>query len=216
MTHCAGPGSSHLVQGMDWSNRIGFSCIAYAPWLTSCALALAAPVVRVASAAASAMLTASTAGTTASGSTCSRSGCSQTGALLSGVASGVGKAALWLAGASLPRPDRAALMQQPRVFLEILPAALFDSFCQGSRGVFADMRLTTLPWDFDLSSIRAPTLVFQGDADVNVTVNMAKWLQQQIPAADLHVLPGEAHFSLEAKHSAGMLSQLLHKADRTL
>jgi pimeloyl-ACP methyl ester carboxylesterase len=107
-------------------------------------------------------------------------------------------------------------MQQPRKFLRILPAALADVFCQGSRGVFADMRLTTLPWEIDLRSIRAPTVVFQGDADVNVTVNMAKWLQQQIPGADLRLLHDEAHFSLVANHSAAMLSELLHKVHRTL
>jgi pimeloyl-ACP methyl ester carboxylesterase len=198
---------------MDCFNRIGFSCIAYAPLLTSLGLALAAPFVRVTAAAASAAVDATD--RTAAGSVYSSGGGSQGGVQLAGIASVVGKAALWLAGATLPRPDRAALMQQPRKFLRILPAALADSFCQGSRGVFADMRSTTLPWDLNLSSIKAPTVVFQGDADVNVTVNMAQWLQQQIPGAELRLLPDEAHFSLVANHSADMLSELLSKVHRT-
>lgn len=124
----------------------------------------------------------------------------------------LGKAALYVAAATLPGPDRAALLHKPGVFVEVLPSVLADAFRQGHRGVFADMRLTTLPWGFRLASIRAPAVICQGDADVNVTVNMAKWFGEQIPGPEVRIFPGDAHFSLVANHADEVLRMLLQKA----
>jgi hypothetical protein len=54
--------------------------------------------------------------------------------------------------------------------------------------------------------------VFQGDADVDVTVHMARWLGQHIPGAAVRLLHDEAHFSLVANHAADILEVLLQKA----
>jgi pimeloyl-ACP methyl ester carboxylesterase len=124
----------------------------------------------------------------------------------------LGKAALYVAAATLPGPDRAALLQKPGVFLGVLPSVVADACRQGHRGLFADMRLTAMPWDFNLASIRAPNVICQGDADVNVTVNMAKWFGGQISGAEVRVFPGEAHLSLLANHAAEVLRMVLQKA----
>ncbi|WIA12248.1 hypothetical protein OEZ85_012313 [Tetradesmus obliquus] len=78
----------------------------------------------------------------------------------------------------------------------------------GSRGLFHEMRLTTQPWAIDLSQITAPALVFQGDADVNVTVPQAKWLAGQLKNVKLQLFPGETHFSLVARHAHGILGMI--------
>jgi hypothetical protein len=54
--------------------------------------------------------------------------------------------------------------------------------------------------------------VCQGDADETVTVNMAKWLGEQIPTSEVRVFPGEAHLSLVANHADKVLRVLLRKA----
>jgi pimeloyl-ACP methyl ester carboxylesterase len=124
----------------------------------------------------------------------------------------LGKAVLYAVAATLPSLDRAALLQQLGVFLQVLPSVLADAFRQGHQGLFADMRLTTLPWDIDLGSIRAPAVVCQGDADVNVTMSMAQWLGEQIPTSEVRVFPGDGHLSLVANHADEVLQILLKTA----
>jgi pimeloyl-ACP methyl ester carboxylesterase len=132
--------------------------------------------------------------------------------LLKWATKAVGEAALLVLGATLPKQDRTAMLQHPRVFAALIPTLLSDAFKQGGRGFFADMRLTTLPWDFSLGRIAVPTVVFQGDADVTVTVKMADWLGRHIPGAEVKLYRNEAHFSLIVNHTAEMLKMVLQKA----
>jgi pimeloyl-ACP methyl ester carboxylesterase len=73
------------------------------------------------------------------------------------------------------------------------------------------MRLTTQPWQIDLTHISAPALVFQGDADVNVTVAQARWLAGQTKGAQLQLFPGETHFSLVGRHAHDILGMIKAK-----
>lgn len=240
MTHCSGPSSAELLQGMDWSNRLGYNLIAYAPQLTALSLAAAAPLFSTAPLVVKALrgLSGWEGTATASAAHASRDSSSGSGTAMGSSAADVdadgrtaqtpllqrqqqqqqglfaqGFAAAERAGlhafsAFLPAADRQVLLQKPSMVFTILPQALADSVAQGSRGLFQDMRLTTLPWGYNLKQIKARTLVFQGDADVNVTVAQAKHLLGQIPDAELHVVPGASHFSLVVCHGHQMLSRV--------
>jgi pimeloyl-ACP methyl ester carboxylesterase len=191
---------------MHWLDRIGYNMIAYAPQLVAVGLALAAPFMAAAGAFARVLSNMhggrnwSSSSSSGSGSLLSTSGAPGARSLapegavqeeqqqqqqkflgmLVGVASCT---TLQLLGASMHPPDRKMLQQKPAAFTRLLPSMLADSVAQGSRGLFHDMWLTTQPWRIDLKQIAAPTLVFQGEADVNVTVEQAKWLAAQIRGA---------------------------------
>lgn len=192
------------MQGMDWFDRMGHSCIVHAPRLTALIMALAAPIVYAAAEALKLVVAAysnNTPNTTSSSSLLWP---------IKWAATRLGKAALFLAGTTLPKPDREALLHKPNVFLGLIPSLLSDAFKQGSKGFFHDIRLTTLPWGLDLSRISTPTVVFQGNADVNVTVNMARWLGRHIPGANVRLFRDEAHFSLVVNHATDILQAMLH------
>jgi pimeloyl-ACP methyl ester carboxylesterase len=192
MTHCSGPGSGHLMHGMSAVDRLGFACIAHAPCAAALALALAAPA--MAWLPTLARLLAAPA---------------HVGGVVGCAAGAGGRAALWLLLSTLPASDRRALLSQPGEVLQVLPQMLADSMRHGSRGLMQDMRRTTLPWgEFDLHSIRAPTVVHQGDADVNVPLNMGRHLAAHIPDAQLRVVPGAAHFSLVLEHAPTIVADI--------
>jgi pimeloyl-ACP methyl ester carboxylesterase len=128
--------------------------------------------------------------------------------LTSMVVGAASRTALQLFGAFMHPADRQTLHQQPAALTQLLPSMLADSVAQGSRGLFHDMRLFTQPWDIDLQQISAPTLVFQGEADVNVTVAQAQWLAGQVQGAQLHLFPGQTHFSLVGMHAQQILGMV--------
>ena len=47
----------------------------------------------------------------------------------------------------------------------------------------------------ELPSIRCPTLIIVGDEDVATTPDKARFMQQRIPGAVLHIIPGAGHSS---------------------
>jgi pimeloyl-ACP methyl ester carboxylesterase len=50
------------------------------------------------------------------------------------------------------------------------------------------------PWGVDFSCITAPVLLWHGSADVFSPVSHTRWLHEQIPASELHLQSGAAHF----------------------
>jgi pimeloyl-ACP methyl ester carboxylesterase len=71
-----------------------------------------------------------------------------------------------------------------------------EAFRRGSWGVAQDLRLLTRPWGFELASITAPTSIHHGDADLTVPVQHARRYAAAIPGAQLHIHPGDGHFSI--------------------
>ena len=68
--------------------------------------------------------------------------------------------------------------------------ALRDS----AAGWIDDALAFTSPWDFDVSMIRVPVLLWHGERDVFSPVAHARWLAERIPGATLTITPGKAHF----------------------
>lgn len=99
-----------------------------------------------------------------------------------------------LTATSLPSIDNHAL-SQPDTRESFLTNYL-EAFRRGSWGVAQDLRVLTRPWGFDLGSIKVPTLIRHGDADVTVPLRHAQLYAEAIPGAHLHIHRGDGHFSI--------------------
>lgn len=64
-------------------------------------------------------------------------------------------------------------------------------------------------WGFDLADIGVPVAIWQGDQDRIIPVAHAEWLANNIPGAELELLPGEGHVSLLARRFGDMLDGLV-------
>ncbi len=64
------------------------------------------------------------------------------------------------------------------------------------RGVVADARLLTRPWDLDLAGLAPRTFVMHGTADPAVPAAHARWYAAHLPEPQVELLPGERHLSL--------------------
>jgi pimeloyl-ACP methyl ester carboxylesterase len=101
---------------------------------------------------------------------------------------------LRLAASAQPKADIQAL--RAPAMRESFLASYVEAFRRGSWGVGQDLRLLTRPWGIELGSIRVPTHVHHGDADMTVPVQHARRYADAIPGAQLQVYPGEGHFSI--------------------
>lgn len=82
-----------------------------------------------------------------------------------------------------------------------------EAFIQGKRGAAHDLRLYTSEWGFDLAKIVGEVLLWYGDKDKNVSVNMGKYYRDNIPNSHLHVYPNEGHFLIQ-NHAQEIINEL--------
>ncbi|TAM69707.1 MAG: alpha/beta fold hydrolase [Microbacteriaceae bacterium] len=69
-----------------------------------------------------------------------------------------------------------------------------DAFRQGPIGVVTDiLSYTARPWGFDLSAVRADTLLVYGAADQLVTEAHAQWYREHLEHASVVLQPGAGH-----------------------
>ncbi len=100
-------------------------------------------------------------------------------------------------GPELPEDDRRVIEDAGirKLLAENFAGALRDS----ADGWIDDSLAFCAPWGFDLTDIRVPVLLWHGEKDVFSPAAHARWLAEQIPSAELRVLPDSAHFrALEA------------------
>ncbi|GLC47860.1 hypothetical protein PLESTB_000033300 [Pleodorina starrii] len=128
---------------------------------------------------------------------------------------GLSAAATWLmlSAAGFSATDRAAVAEQLRQRPELgalMSRSGGEVLAQGLTGLWADMRLTSEPWGLPLERITAPTFIWQGDQDLNVTLAMARHLHDAIPGARgrLRVVHGAGHISLGLDHGREVLRAL--------
>jgi pimeloyl-ACP methyl ester carboxylesterase len=70
------------------------------------------------------------------------------------------------------------------------------------------------PWGFDLDAITVPVAIWQGSADLMVPFAHGQWLAEHLPGADVHLLEGEGHWSMDIGGEQGILAHLLRLAGR--
>jgi len=97
-------------------------------------------------------------------------------------------------GRDLPDCDRAAL-SDPDVLSPLLAAAT-EATQQGAAPLADEMRiLFARPWGFTPDEITTPTHLWYGDQDTLTPPTAGRYLQQEIPGAELTVFPGEGHLA---------------------
>jgi pimeloyl-ACP methyl ester carboxylesterase len=78
-----------------------------------------------------------------------------------------------------------------------LRASLLETADRGPEGYARDLFLLFVsPWGFAPEEVAVPTLIWHGDRDPAVPLDVARFYERTVPGSTLHVLPGEGHLAL--------------------
>lgn len=92
---------------------------------------------------------------------------------------------------SMP-PCDAAVLDLPGL-ADIFLDDIREAFRPGVRGTVHDLRLAVKPWGFDPAAIAVPTLLWHGELDANVPVEMGRYLSSIIPGCRATFVPDSGH-----------------------
>ncbi len=109
----------------------------------------------------------------------------------------------------LPPVDLAVLTGE---FAEEDAAGIRRALEHGFDGWVDDDLAFTRPWGFDVTGIRVPVRIWQGELDQLVTVAHGQWLADRIPGATFNLAKGHGHLSLALEHRDAILDDLLSVA----
>ena len=109
-------------------------------------------------------------------------------------------------GDLIPPVDRAALTGE---LAEEMAEDLHVALGNGIWGWFDDDLAFTRPWGFDLTSIRVPLSIWQGEQDRMVPYAHGVWLAAALPRAHAHLLPDHGHLSLAVDSVGPILDAML-------
>jgi pimeloyl-ACP methyl ester carboxylesterase len=112
-------------------------------------------------------------------------------------------AALWLLATLAPSPDDKILAD--RRIRMVISNSLHAAFAQSTDGAVHDLLLYLRPWGLALESIRTPVLLWHGERDVTVPVEMGRYLARIIPGCLACFHPGEGHISLAVSRMGEIL-----------
>ncbi|MGD9385619.1 MAG: alpha/beta hydrolase [Thioalkalispiraceae bacterium] len=91
----------------------------------------------------------------------------------------------------------------------IMANNLACAFSRTNAGGIDDLVAANQAWPFELSRVKSLQL-WHGEQDHVVAPLHSKWLQQQVPDSELHLVPGEGHFSLPIKYTERILKTLVN------
>jgi pimeloyl-ACP methyl ester carboxylesterase len=103
--------------------------------------------------------------------------------------------------------DREVLASQG--FREALARDASEAFRQGGRGPAYDLTLEARPWGVPYERVAVRIEIWHGDDDRVVTPEQAHILARTLPLVTEHLVPGEGHFSLLARHAGEILKSLV-------
>jgi pimeloyl-ACP methyl ester carboxylesterase len=82
-------------------------------------------------------------------------------------------------------------------FAEFLTGAMQRGLRGGVEGWVDDDLAFMAAWGFDVGAIAVPAAVWQGEQDLMVPPDHARWLGEHVAGAELAILRGEGHLSLQ-------------------
>jgi pimeloyl-ACP methyl ester carboxylesterase len=94
-------------------------------------------------------------------------------------------------------------------FREALARDSGEVFRQGGRGPAHDLTLEARPWGVPLERIEVPIEIWHGEDDRVVSPEQSRILARTLPLVTEHLVPGEGHFSLFARHAEEVMQSLL-------
>jgi pimeloyl-ACP methyl ester carboxylesterase len=111
------------------------------------------------------------------------------------------------ANSLLPEPDRRIVADDPE-FQEGFLSMVREAMRQGTRGAFHESLLAVTDWGFRLQDINTPVLLWHGEQDQNIPVEMARFAVRTIPQCQAKFYPEEGHLSLFKKQAQEILREL--------
>jgi len=102
------------------------------------------------------------------------------------------------AASLLPEPDR-TIVSDPE-FQRGFIVMVREAFRQGTRGAFHESLLAVTERGFRLQDVRMPVLLWHGELDRNIPVEMARFMASAVPGCAAKFYPGEGHLSLFKKY----------------
>jgi pimeloyl-ACP methyl ester carboxylesterase len=116
----------------------------------------------------------------------------------------------FIAGASsvLPEPDRRIVLSDP-VFQKGFIRMVREAMRQGTRGAYHESLLAITEWGFRLQDIQMPVLLWHGEVDQNIPVEMAHYFATTIPKCEAKFYPHEGHLSLFKKNVEEIIRALV-------
>lgn len=109
----------------------------------------------------------------------------------------------------LPAPDRPIVIDDPE-FQKGFIKMVREATRQGIGGAFHESLLTVTDWGFSLQELNAPVLLWHGEADQNIPVEMARYMESAIPNCEAKFYPNEGHLSLFKKNAEEIIHALVN------
>lgn len=113
------------------------------------------------------------------------------------------------ANSLLPKPDRTIVVTNP-IFQKGFIKMVREAFRQGTRGAYHESLLSITEYGFCLQDIQAPLLLWHGEADQNVPVEMARYVASAVPKCEAKFYHSEGHLSLFKKHAEEIIRALVN------
>ncbi|WKZ37392.1 MAG: alpha/beta hydrolase [Anaerolineales bacterium] len=118
---------------------------------------------------------------------------------------------LFVAGAAsvLPEADRVMVDFDPE-FQRRFIRMVREATRQGTRGAFHESLLTVTERGFSLQDVQMPILLWHGEQDQNIPVEMARSLESAVPKCEARFYPNEGHLSLFKKNAKEIIGALVN------
>ncbi len=110
------------------------------------------------------------------------------------------------AAAVLPEADR-AVVSDPEVQKGFINSVR-EAMRQGTRGAFHESLLAVTDYGFRLQEIQTPIHLWHGEADQNIPVAMARFVESAVPKCEAGFYPDEGHLSLFKKNAEEIIRVL--------
>jgi pimeloyl-ACP methyl ester carboxylesterase len=108
----------------------------------------------------------------------------------------------------LPEPDSRIVLGNT-VFQQGFIRMVREAFCQGVRGPYQEALIPISDWGFEIEEIQKPVLLWHGESDQNIPVEMARYAAERCPNIQAAFYPNEGHLSLFKKYAPEIFTAMV-------